>query len=118
MSEHPFTHVELSTSDSGGSKAFYGGAFGWSFQDDEEMNYTMWSSGEGQLSGGFNPVSDQNPAGTVTVYIQTNDLAATKAKIKAAGGTITLEHMEVPGFGDLAFFQDPTGNNLALWQPA
>ena len=70
------------------------------------------------VGGGFNAVGDENPAGTVMVYIHTDDLAATVSKVREKGGTVLLESYEIPTVGTMATFKDPTGNVLALLQPA
>lgn len=116
MSNHPFAHIELSSKDRTKSAEFYSSVFGWSTQDFDEMNYTTFSTGESRLGGGFNPVSDANPAGTVMVYIQADDLEATLKKIEAAGGTVLVRELEVPNNGWMSVFQDIDGNTVSLWK--
>ncbi len=118
MSAHKFVHVELSARDREEAKKFYGGVFDWVFQDFPEQHYTTFATEEGALGGGFNPVSEQSPAGLILVYIHTDDLAESVAKIEDHGGKVLLESFEIPGVGTMATFQDPTGNTLALLQPA
>lgn len=114
---YPFVHIEISSNSLDESKQFYGNVFGWQFQDWPEMNYVTFApAGPEATGGGFNPVNENVPAGTVTVYIGTNDIDATTANIEANGGKIILPKMEVPGVGWLAFFLDPAGNQMALIQ--
>ncbi len=115
MSKHPIVHIEFSASDREATAQFYSDVFGWQIQHMPEMNYTTFES-EGGPGGGFNPVNDQNPAGTVTVYIQADDIKASLAKIEAKGGKIILPKTEIPGVGWFAFFADPTGNQVALYK--
>ena len=117
MANHHFIHIELSSEDLEQMKSFYGKAFGWKFQDFPEMNYVTFSTGEGGLGGGFNPVSAESPAGTILVYINTDDIQTTKSNIKAAGGRIVMESQVIPTVGEMAIFTDPSGNTLALLQP-
>ena len=58
----------------------------------------------------------ENPAGTVIVYIQADDIPAALAKIEAHGGKTLLPQTEIPGVGWFAFFVDPTGNRMALYK--
>ena len=116
MSKHPFVHIEISSNDRKESAEFYSHVFGWNLQHIDEMNYTTFSSGEGEVGGGLNPVTDQNPAGTVTVYIGTDDIEATLAEIEAHGGSTVAPKMEIPNMGWFAFFKDPSGNVLALYK--
>lgn len=118
MSHHPFVHVEISASNREAAARFYSTVFGWKFVQMPEMNYATFTTGEGDaLGGGLNPVNDESPAGTVTVYINTSDINATLAAIEANGGKTLLPKTEIPTVGWFAMFSDPTGNHLALLQP-
>lgn len=114
MTKHPFVHIEFSARDRLEAAKFYGAVFGWETQDMPEMNYTTFDTGEGP-GGGFNPVGDQIQAGDVFVYIGTDDIDATLAKIVAQGGKTVVPKSEIPGVGWFAFFNDPTGNMVALF---
>jgi predicted enzyme related to lactoylglutathione lyase len=116
MSKHPFVHVEISARDRKVAADFYSSVFGWEVQHMDEMHYSTFTSGEGEVGGGFNPVTDQNPAGTVTVYIGTDDIEASLAVIEAHGGKTILSKTEIPQMGWFAFFQDPSGNTMALYK--
>ncbi|MCZ7546034.1 MAG: VOC family protein [Anaerolineae bacterium] len=118
MANHPIVHIEIAANDLQAMKKFYGEAFGWTFQDYPDMNYVTFRSGEGQPGGGFNPVQDSFPAGTITFYIHTDDLSASVARVEQLGGNVLESGMEIPGVGTMAFFHDPTGNLIALLQPA
>ncbi len=115
MSKHPIVHIEFSTQDRTQAANFYGNIFGWETQDMPEMNYTSFSSGEGSPGGGLNPVTEDYPAGTVVVYIQTDDINGTLAKIEAQGGQVVMPKSEIPNMGWFALFKDPTGNLLGLY---
>ncbi len=114
MSPHPFVHVELSAKDRQQSAGFYANVFGWKIQDIPEMNYTLFETVEGGLGGGFNPVSEDSPAGTILLYIHTDDLEDTLSKVEANGGTVHLRSYEIANVGWMALFSDPSGNKLAL----
>lgn len=114
--KHLITHIELSTRDLEESKKFYSDVFEWELKDYPDMNYTTFEA-EGGTGGGFSSVSDENPSGSVLVYINTPELEITLRKIRDAGGTILLEDYDIPGVGRMATFKDPTGNKVALLQP-
>lgn len=113
MEKHPIVHVEFSAKDRKVSQEFYAKAFGWELTPYDDMNYTTFNTGEG-VAGGLNPVSEDYPAGTVTVYIQTSDITGSLAAVEAAGGTIVSSEWEVPGVGKFGFFRDPSGNMVGL----
>jgi predicted enzyme related to lactoylglutathione lyase len=115
MSKHPIVHIEFSASDREAAARFYQEIFGWEVQHMPEMNYSTFMADE-NLGGGFNPVTNENPAGTVTVYIQVDDFATTLKEIEARGGQTILPKTEIPGVGWFAFFKDPTGNQVALYK--
>lgn len=114
MSKHPLVHVEFSSKDTEGSGKFFSDVFGWNVVQMPEMNYATFETGEG-IGGGFNPVTDEYPAGTVTVYINTDDIEATLAKIEKHGGKTIAPKMEVSEMGWMALFTDPSGNMIGLW---
>lgn len=115
MANHPIVHVELSAKDREALSKFYGDVFGWEFQHIDEMNYTTFKAGDG-LGGGFNPVNEQNPAGTVIIYIQTEDVTASLNDVKKAGGMIISPEMEIPNTGKFGIFRDPQGNLVGLYK--
>lgn len=114
--EHKIVHIELSASDRKALSKFYADVFGWEIQDIDDLNYSTFKAGDG-VAGGFNPVSDQNPAGTVTIYIETDDIPASLKEVQKAGGTILMPEMEIPRTGTFGLFRDPQGNMIGLFKP-
>jgi uncharacterized protein len=117
MSKHPIVHIELSSKDREADARFYHELFGWEIQQIPDMNYATFATGKDEPGGGFNPVNPDTPAGTVMVYINTDDLDESLRKVQALGGRIVHPRMEIPGIGDFAIFSDLTGNKVALLQP-
>lgn len=115
--KHVVTHIEISTKDLEESKKFYSEVFEWELKDYPDMNYTTFEA-EGGTGGGFSPISDENPAGSILVYINTPELNVTLQKIMAAGGTILMDGHDIPDVGRMATFKDPTGNVVALLEPS
>jgi predicted enzyme related to lactoylglutathione lyase len=103
-------YIEFPATAMGDTKAFYSAAFGWSFTD-YGPDYAAFE-GEG-TDGGFNADPEevrQKPL----VVLYAHDLEAMEAKVTASGGTITREIRSFPG-GRRFHFQDPSGNELAVW---
>ncbi|WP_409434059.1 VOC family protein [Litorimonas sp. RW-G-Af-16] len=112
---HTINYIELPVKHLSEAKAFYAAVFGWTFTD-YGPNYASFS-GAG-IDGGFDGdagrvCSDQ---GALPV-IFSDDLDATEAAVKAAGGTITIAQFDFPG-GRRFHFTDPQGNGLAVWKTA
>lgn len=115
MSSHPIVHVDFSASDSAAAGRFYSTVFGWKTNQPPGFEgYTMFQA-EGGPGGGFAQVGENTRAGTVTVYIGTDDINATLAKIEATGGTTVMPKSPIPGVGSMAIFTDPTGNAVGLF---
>jgi uncharacterized protein len=114
MSKRNVVHVEIPAANVESAAGFYQELFGWKIIPVPEMNYTMWEDGSG-YGGGFPPVSDENPAGKVLVYIDSDDIEADLKKVESLGGKVIHPKAEIPGTGWFGMFQDPTGNVLALY---
>lgn len=110
VDHHHINYIEFPATDLEATKRFYGGVFGWTFQD-WGANYASFS-GSG-LDGGFateSPVGD----GGVIVVLFSDDLEASLAAVVDAGGVVTQEIFSFPG-GRRFHFADPNGNVLAVW---
>jgi len=114
MSKRAIVHVEIPSANVEAAGKFYQELFGWKLQHIPEMNYTMWEDGSGS-GGGFPQVSEENPAGQVLVYIDSDDIEADLKKVEKLGGKVLVPKREIPGQGWMGIFQDPTGNVLALY---
>lgn len=114
MSTHSIVHVELSASDPKAAGEFYAGLFGWQIETHAPTGYVQFSPEDGP-AGGFEPVSDDQPAGTVLIYVQTDDIEATLTKAESLGGRTVVPKTEIPTVGWFGVFADPTGNQIGLY---
>lgn len=125
MSNHPIVHVEIPANNPEAAGKFYADVFGWNVQADQMYNYVQFQAAGG-LGGGFVTTGE---AGTdsgavhykpdsLLVYIGTDDIDATLAKINSLGGKTLLPKAEIPHIGWFALFSDPTGNRVALFTGA
>ena len=103
-------YVEFPATALPATKAFYVGAFGWAFTD-YGPDYAAFE-GEG-TDGGFASDPESAPANPLVV-LYAQDLEAMEAKVRAAGGQVTRPIFAFPG-GRRFHFQDPSGNELAVW---
>jgi uncharacterized protein len=118
MSKRNIVHVEIPAANVEAAGKFYKELFDWKLNHMAEMNYTMWESIDGSSYGGLPPVSDENPAGQVLVYIASDDIEADLKKVEKLGGKVIHAKAEIPGMGWFGVFQDPTGNFLGLYTSA
>ena len=112
MRTNQFSYLELPTEDIEVLKTFYGSAFGWTHQDWGPDYATVHGSG---LEAGYNGSADGRSRAPL-VMIETDDIAAAEAQVRANGGTITMPTFAYPG-GRRFHFADPSGNELAVMQP-
>ena len=114
MYEHEkINYVEFPARDMEAAKAFFTQAFGWSFVD-YGPEYTAFSD-EG-LDGGFykSELNASTENGSALIVFYSNQLEQTQSKIAGAGGTIVKPTFSFPG-GRRFHFQDPNGNEYAVW---
>jgi predicted enzyme related to lactoylglutathione lyase len=79
------------------------------------MNYSTFKARDGVASG-FNSVTDQNPAGTVTVYIQTDNLTKSLREVERGGAKMLVPETEIPNTGIYGLFLDPQGKMVGLYR--
>lgn len=109
---HAIDYVEISFPDLAAAKAFYGSAFGWTFTD-YGPTYTGFASNGTDEDGGFDSAGTPQAGGPL-VQVYSDDLDATAAAVRDAGGTITVPPFSFPG-GRRFHFTDPAGNELGAW---
>lgn len=109
-----FLWYELMTDNADAAQAFYSGLIGWTFKDsgNPDMDYRLFSSGTSEV-GGIMPLTADMVAGGARPawlgYIAVDDVDASAAAIKAAGGAVHMEPWDIPGVGRMAFVADPQG---------
>jgi predicted enzyme related to lactoylglutathione lyase len=117
-------HFEIPFSDGDRAQAFYRDAFGWNLQSMPGMGYTMVSTGPagedgmpaepGYIGGGM--FQAEGELTTPVITIDCDDIDAAVAEVERRGGTIVRTPEPVGDFGKAAYFRDPEGNLLGLWQ--
>lgn len=115
---NPFVHVELSTTDIAKAKDFYGKLFTWKLEDmpmGPGMTYTTIQPGEGTGGGMMKQMIPGAPSAWMA-YVIVDDVAASTARAKSLGASVTKDRTEVPGMGWFSIITDPTGAMLGLWQ--
>lgn len=114
MTKRNIVHIEIPTKEPKASAEFYENLFGWHIERDEDMDYTMFDPQDGP-GGGFTPLDENIKPGDVIIYVNSEDIEADLKKAEKLGGTIVREKTEIPTVGWFGFFQDPTGNTIALY---
>jgi predicted enzyme related to lactoylglutathione lyase len=117
-------HFEIHASNPQALIAFYSRLFGWTFNKWDGGDYWMIHTGADDkpgINGGLMPRRGPVPeamaavnAFVITVDVEHIDESVSKAL--AAGGSMALPKMAVPGIGWLAYIKDPDGNILGMMQ--
>ncbi len=117
---HSIDYIELPVTDLAAAQDFYAAAFGWEFVSyGPEYTGIRTSAEKGQDEAGGLRLAE---AGEVTrggpfVLLYSDDLDATLAAVRAAGGEVVNGPYEFPG-GRRFHFLDPSGNELGAWATA
>lgn len=121
-------HFEIPFDDGDRARAFYRDAFGWNVKEMPEMSYTMAMSGptseqgmpseSGYINGGMFERSDQWPASGPVITVDVPSIDGTLARIAELGGATVVDKTEVGDMGFAAYFRDPEGNIIGLWENA
>ena len=120
-------HFEIPADDLERARAFYGSVFGWQLQSmavpggeyttvsttpvDEQ---TQMPTEPGAINGGMMQRTAQTPSPVITIDVESIDAAL--AEIEAGGGATVTPRTPIPGMGAFAYFTDPEGNVLGLWE--
>jgi hypothetical protein len=118
-------HFEVPFDDGDRARAFYQNAFGWTVTPMPEMSYTTVSTGPtgdqgpsepGYIGGGMMARSELFQGPIITIDVE--DIDAALVKIGELGGATVVPLQAVGEMGSIAYFTDPEGNLMGLWQTA
>ena len=118
-----FSWTDLNTTDQEGAKAFYGGLFGWTYDDapvGDDVYYSM-ASIDGKLVGAISPQpQQQRDAGAPPAwnsYITVDNADQALARAAELGATVHAAAFDVMDAGRMGVVQDPQGAWFLVWQP-
>jgi hypothetical protein len=120
-------HFEIPADDLDRAKGFYGSVFGWQLQsmpmEGGEYTIVMTTPVDpetqmplepGAINGGMMKRDERTPAPVITIDVEGIDDAL--KQIQAEGGSTVTPRTPIPGMGAFAYFKDPEGNVLGLWE--
>jgi predicted enzyme related to lactoylglutathione lyase len=106
-------HVEIPSDDTGKGRAFWGGLFGWKFQDfPGPFEYHM---AEVQDQQGVAITNMEPGKRGLRAYFDVDDIEAGVKRVKELGGNAG-DPAPVPGMGWFAVCSDEEENEFGLWQ--
>jgi uncharacterized protein len=99
--------------------AFYGGLFGWQFEDRMPAgsggHYFMAQLRDRDVAA-IGSADASTPVAMWNTYIWVDSADETASKVTSAGGQVIAPPFDVMEAGRMAVFSDPTGAVLSIWQ--
>ncbi|MBY0565344.1 MAG: VOC family protein [Hyphomonadaceae bacterium] len=109
-------HFEIHAADPERAARFYESAFGWTLSHIPALDYWMIATGDGPgIDGGLmrrrgEPPAEGQPVNAFVCTLGVEDLDAALRSAAAAGGTLAVPRMAIPGVGHVAYMKDTEGN--------
>ena len=120
-------HFEIPADDVDRAKEFYGSVFGWQLQTmsmgDSDYTIAMTTPTDeqtqqpteaGGINGGMMQRTPHTPAPVITIDVEEIDQSL--KEIESRGGSTVTPRTAIPGMGAFAYFKDPEGNVMGLWE--
>jgi uncharacterized protein len=105
--------ADVTTTDVAAAAAFYAGLFGWRAQTDarpEAGGYTVFTIDGKAVAAASPPAPGREGVPPHwTVYLASDDVDATAARVQEAGGAVHVEPFDVLDAGRVAVAADPSG---------
>lgn len=112
----PVLQFDIGCRDLAKTSAFYQQAFGWSMKADGNLQVKVDTGSEEGIDGMITALGHE-PHNYVMCYVQAEDIHESAKRIKTLGGEILIGPMPVPSGGQFAWWKDPEGNLMGLFQP-
>ena len=115
--------VDLSSADPEAAKTFYGGLFGWQWEDRQDPGGTFAYSIahlEGRTVAGLGPAPPElveaGFKGAWNTYLMVDSVDASCRSVLDAGGKVLVGPLDVREEGRMAFVMDDQGAACGLWE--
>jgi predicted enzyme related to lactoylglutathione lyase len=119
-------HFEIPADDVVRAQAFYRDAFDWTITAMPDMDYAIVATTPsdengmpiqpGAINGGM--MQRQAPTTAPTIVIDVADIDTALQRIEELGGKTEIPKQPVGDMGFAAYFTDPEGNVMGLWETA
>lgn len=115
MPHGDITHIDIPVSDLAAAQDFYSGLFGWQISAPPGFeDYPMWQA-PNKISGGGLAPRDESFTQPRS-YVEVDSIDETLAKVTESGGTVVLEKTPISETSWFAFFNDPDGNTIGVYE--
>src|ERR1700722_1949401 len=112
--------ADLWTSDTDGSRRFYGELLGWEASDPDPAfeGYFMFNLDGVPVAGAMGEMGGMQPNNKWKIYLDTPDISETVRNAEAQGAEVTVPPSPVSDLGTQCVLIDPTGAEVGAWQAA
>jgi len=112
--------IDTSQPDPEAAVAFYGGLFGWDFEDvmppDSPGKYFIARLGGGDVAAVGSQPEGGPPMAVWNTYIWVQSADEAASKVVDAGGRVLMDPFDIMDAGRMAVCTDPEGAAFCLWQ--
>jgi uncharacterized protein len=112
--------VDTSQPDPEAALDFYGGLFGWEFEDvmppESQGKYFIARLNGGEVAAVGSIPEAAPPMALWNTYVWVDSADETASKVRDAGGGVVMEPFDVMEAGRMAVFTDPEGAAFCVWQ--
>jgi predicted enzyme related to lactoylglutathione lyase len=112
--------VDTSQPDPEAAVGFYGGLFGWEFEDvmppGSEGKYFIGRLRGGDVAGVGSIPEAAPPTAMWNTYVWVDSADEAASKVRDAGGGVVMEPFDIMESGRMAVFTDPEGAAFCVWQ--
>lgn len=120
-------HFEIPCNDKEKTGEFYSSVFQWKMVPFSDMNYIVCHTCEvdegndnmpkevGVINGGLFNKGD-GPVQAPSITINVDSIDEKLGKVSSSGGEVVKEKSKVGDMGYIAYFKDPDGNVIGLWE--
>ncbi len=112
--------VDTSQPEPDAAAGFYGGLFGWEFEDampaGSPGRYLIARLRGGDVAAVSSQPEGAPPKAVWNTYIWVEDADESAAKTREAGGSVLVEPVDVMDAGRMAMLADPEGAAFCVWQ--
>jgi hypothetical protein len=110
-------HFEIPANDPEKIQKFYSAVFGWKTTEYDPGRYWMVEAGPEEEPGIHGAIMKRmDPQQPIGVYLNVADVDEAIKTIEQHGGKMVVPKSPVPSMGYFAFFTDPEGNIVGIWQ--
>ena len=111
--------IDLFTTDTDRTRAFYGDLFGWTSEDagPDYGGYVNFAKDGVPVAGCMRNDGEAGAPDAWSVYLAVTDAKETVDAAVAAGGQVVVPAMDVMDLGRMAVVTDAGGAGIGIWQP-